>query len=283
MGIAEDRLSPCGRLVRQHDPDRYLVALFSPAEAREAQFAIAAFNFEIARVRETVSEPLLGEMRLQWWRDAIAEIYDGRVRRHEVAEPLAEAIREFGLGRVHFDRLIDARSRDLDEAPFADFAALETYAEATAAPVLVLGLEALGAANDAALRAARHIGTAWALVGVVRAVAFHAGQNRLLLPMDLLAAAGVDPARAWAEDNAPAMQAVTRQISDKAHDHLAAARALRRAAGKPATRALLAAGIIDSHIRRLEAAKHNVFDARVQQAAPLRQIRLTWLALRGRF
>ena len=283
MGSIDDRLSPCGRLVRQHDPDRYLVALFAPAEAREAQFAIAAFNFEIARVRETVSEPLLGEMRLQWWREAIAEIYEGRVRRHEVTEPLADAIRRFDLSRVHFDCLIDARSRDLDDAPFADMAALEDYAEATAAPVLVLGLEALDAANDASRQAARHVGTAWALVGVLRAVVFHAGQNRLLLPLDQLTATGLDPARVWAEESAAALRTVVRQISGKARDHMAAARSLHRAAGKPASRTLLAAGIVDSHIRRLEAANHNVFDGRVQQPAPLRQLRLTWLALRGRY
>ena len=59
-------------LVRAHDFIRYASTLFVPAAQRRALLAIYAFNVEISRVREQVSQPLPGEMRLQWWSDMLA-------------------------------------------------------------------------------------------------------------------------------------------------------------------------------------------------------------------
>src|SRR5271165_1963078 len=81
-------LSPLAAMVRRHDPDRFLTALFAPPERREAVFLVYAFNHEIARAREVVSEPALALIRLQWWR----EVVEGARRRHEVAGPLGEAL-----------------------------------------------------------------------------------------------------------------------------------------------------------------------------------------------
>src|SRR5271155_5910321 len=80
-----DRLSPVAALVRRHDRDRYQTALFAPAARREALFALYAFNYEIARVREAVTQPMLGRIGLEWWRENIAAAFGGSaVRRHPV-------------------------------------------------------------------------------------------------------------------------------------------------------------------------------------------------------
>src|SRR5436853_2164580 len=103
-----DRLSPVAALVRRHDRDRFQTVLFAPAARREALFALYAFNYEIARVRESVTAPMLGQIRLQWWREAIDAAYASAApRAHEVAAPLTAAIREYGLPREPFDRMID--------------------------------------------------------------------------------------------------------------------------------------------------------------------------------
>src|SRR3984957_6677907 len=87
-------LSPVAALVRHHDRDRFQTALFAPARDREALFALYAFNYEIARVRESVREPMLGQIRLQWWREAIATAYEGGApRHHQVAEAITGTIR----------------------------------------------------------------------------------------------------------------------------------------------------------------------------------------------
>src|ERR1700732_3880785 len=112
------RLSPGATLVRRHDRDRFQTVLFAPAARREALFALYAFNYEIARVRESVTEPMLGQIRLQWWREAIAAAFEsGPVRNHIVVEPLTAIIRELALTREHFERLIDARELDLADDP----------------------------------------------------------------------------------------------------------------------------------------------------------------------
>ena len=81
-------LTYCGNLVRQQDPDRFLLSLFVPAKVRPALWALYAFNYEIAKTREVVSETATGLIRLTWWREAIDEIYQGRpVRQHQVVQP----------------------------------------------------------------------------------------------------------------------------------------------------------------------------------------------------
>src|SRR5882757_10127749 len=98
-GSTEDG-SSLADLVRRHDRSRYQTALFAPAGRREALLALYAFNYEIARVRETVTQPMLGQIRLQWWRENIVAAFeDGVVRHHPVVQPLAATIREFGLTR----------------------------------------------------------------------------------------------------------------------------------------------------------------------------------------
>lgn len=283
MTHANDRLSPCGRLARHHDRDRYRVALLAPPEAREAQFAVIAFNYEIARVRELVSEPVLGQIRLQWWREAIGEIYAGRQRRHEVVEPLGDAVRRHALSRDHFDRLIDARERDLDDGPFDTLAELESYAAATAVPVIRLALQSVGQGDGGApAEAAVHIGTAWALTGLLRAVPHHARQRRVLLPAQLLQSAGIAAGDIIAAGAAGRIAGVVETIADRARLHLAAARALHRSIPAQAKAPLRAAVFVDAHLNRLRRAGYEVFRRPTgSDAMPVG--RLLWSVLRGRY
>ena len=193
-------LSAVGALARGADYDRYLSALFAPiGRSREALFALIAFNHEIARIPEAVSEPMLGRIRLQWWREVVDAAYAGEpARRHEVAVPLTDAIRAWNLDRAPFDALLDAREGDLEEGGPADLAALERYAGATGGALAALMLQASGANAGAALEAARQVGTAWALVGTIRAAPVAAAQGRVTLPADLLAEAGIAADDLWA-------------------------------------------------------------------------------------
>lgn len=155
------QLSYCASQVRRLDHDRFLCALLAPAKARQALFALYAFNLEVASIREMVSDPLLGRIRLQWWREAVDGIYSARPARHPVVEPLGEAVRRFDLSRDHFERLLEARAFDLDDDAPADLDTLVGYAEDTSSSLSLLSLEALEVADGASRRAARHVGIAW--------------------------------------------------------------------------------------------------------------------------
>jgi len=276
--MAPSQLSTCAVEVRRHDRERYLTALFAPAACREDLFALYAFNLEVAKTAEVVSEAMIGRIRLQWWREAIEEIYAGRPRAHAVAEPLAAAVERHGLPRAPFERLFDAREADLERAPPADLAALEAYAEGTAASLFDLAFGVLATASDRApaAEAARHLGIAWALTGLVRAVPFHARQQRCYLPADLTRRAGVDDVGLFALRGSPALTGVVEALAGRAAEHLAAVRDLRRELPPSASSLLLFAPLAAAHLLRLRRAGFDPFDAAVQARRPGTVWRLAW-------
>jgi len=107
-------------LIRRVDPDRWLSSRFIGDPAKRADvIAVYAYDHELARAPKVASNPLLGEIRLTWWREALDEIYEGRhVRRHPTAQALAEAVKRHGLPRAPLEAMIDARYRELDATPF---------------------------------------------------------------------------------------------------------------------------------------------------------------------
>ena len=277
-----DSLSYCAQELRAQDRDRFLVCLFAPAERREALFALYAFNLEVAKTAELVSEPTLGQIRLQWWREALEEIYRGGApRQHQVVTPLATAIREHGLDSAVFERLLLAREADLDPAAPGDLAELERYAAETSATLQSLALAVLGCEGDAAEAAARHVGIAWALTGLLRAIPFHARQKRLYLPEDHLAVTGVRTAELFELQGSDALSGVVMRLVKRAREHLAEARRLRGEVPRSALPALLLARLADGYLARLERAAFDPFDPRVQLELPNRALRLWWSAWRG--
>jgi phytoene synthase len=276
------KLSYAAEQVRHHDRDRFVIALLSPEDRREAMFGLYAFNLEVARVRELVSEPMLGRIRLQWWRDSLEAIFAGKPVAHPVAEALAAAVAAHELPRSPFDRLIDGRESDLEDAPPADLPALEDYAEATASTITALGLDVLGVREEAAFRAARHVGIAWALTGLLRAVPFHAAAGRLYLPLDLLEEHGVEPEELLSGTPSPGLAKVARTVADRARDHLARARAFKAELPKQAVPGLLAAPLADAYLNGLDKARFNLLDTHWSMPRP-RPVRLAWNAWLGRF
>src|ERR1700748_3706006 len=113
--MAVETLSYCAEQVHSFDHDRLLTAIVAAPAGREHLFALYAFNIELAKVREVVTEPLIGQMRLQWWRDTLDRLYAGEIVAHEVARPLQAAIQVCGVVRSAFDPLIDAREFDLEK------------------------------------------------------------------------------------------------------------------------------------------------------------------------
>ncbi len=271
-------------LVRREDHDRFLTAAFAPAAARDGVLALYAFNAEVAKVRESVSENLIGQIKLQWWRDTIAAIFeDGRVPQgNPVVEALTATIRRHKLSRRDFDVLLAARAQDLaDEVP-PDIAALEDYAAGTSASLTALVLEVLDVGDSDSRAAGRHVGIAWALTGLLRAVLFHARANRFLLPQDLLAAESLTPHGVQERRNAAKIAAIVEQIAAIARAHLDRARAYRSSVDRRALPALLPATLADQYLRGLARRGFDVFDPRHALQRPA-VLRLAWNAWRGTY
>jgi 15-cis-phytoene synthase len=185
----------CAALVERGDPDRFLAVMAAPAHVRAQLFPLYAFNLEVARAPWVTDEPLIAEMRLQWWRDVVANAASGAAKAHEVAGPLHDLIRDFGLPVDVMDRLISARRWDIHREPHPDLAALETYLEDSGAGLMWLAARALGA-PDSAEPAVRDFGWATAAAGYLRAVPDLRARGRQPLPEGLspeaLARIGLD-------------------------------------------------------------------------------------------
>jgi phytoene synthase len=281
MASETDQLSFCAEQIRAHDHDRFLTCLFAPAGAREDLFALYAFNLEIAKVAEVVTEPMAGQIRIQWWREALDGLYAGEPRKHQIAEPLSAAVRRHELTRGLLERLLDARERDLDTDPPANLEALEGYAAETSGTLVELACEVLGARDEASRTAARHVGVAHALVGLARAVPFHATQRRMMLPGNLAWNHGLDPHDLFELRQPKEVRPVVKEMTARAEDHLAKARAAKPPRG--AVPALLPATLTRRYLGMLAAHDHDVFAPKVQTPPPGRAWRLLWASARGRF
>jgi phytoene/squalene synthetase len=171
----------CAALVERGDPDRFLAVMAAPPHARAQLFPLYAFNLEVARAPWVTEEPLIAEMRLQWWRDVVENAASGAARAHEVAGPLHDLIRDFGLPIEVMDRLIAARRWDIHREPHEDVAALEAYLDDTGGGLMWLAARSLGA-PDAAEAAVRDYGWASAAAGYLRALPELVARGRHPLP-----------------------------------------------------------------------------------------------------
>ena len=178
-------------VVREADPDRYLSVLYAPVQKRDALFALYAFNAEIAAIRDRVSEPLPGAVRLQFWRDALTSQASETSGSAPLAAALIDAVRAFQLPVQPLLDMLDAREFDLYDDPMPSRNDLEGYCGETASALiqlagLVLDAPAAGKTGEVA----GHAGCAQAIAGLLRSLPIHRRRGQCYLPVDLLAAAG---------------------------------------------------------------------------------------------
>jgi phytoene synthase len=272
VAISPEAAEHCATLVRQHDPDRYFADLFAPADARPHLFALHAFNTEVSRIREVVSEPLPGEMRLQWWRDALRA---GEAGGHPVAGALLDTIAKFNLPEPAFERLLEARTFDLYNDPMPDRATFEGYAGDTASvPFQLAAIILAGGGDPHTADAAGHGGVAWALAGQLRAFPISAARKQLFLPSDALVARCVDLDDVFERRSSPALLGALADLRALAREHLA-----KSAAATPAASAVafLPLALVEPYLRRMETPGYDPFAAPVD----LPQWRKQWILWRA--
>ncbi len=210
-------LETCAEIVRQGDPDRFLATMAAPVALRPRLFALFALNLQVARAPWVSPEPLVCEMRLQWWHDGVEAIGEGRpAPRHDVFDALDGALGARDAQILL--ELIAARRGDIARTGFSDNAELARYLQATSGGLMWVAARLCGTRDDDARAeaAVREIGQASGLAGWFMAV-----------PALV--------ARGWSPLPDPDPEA----ISALARDALARLRAARRrvpAVARPATR-----------------------------------------------
>ncbi|MCX7645558.1 MAG: squalene/phytoene synthase family protein [Rhodobacteraceae bacterium] len=245
------------------DPDRFLALMAAPPAARARLLPLYAFNLEVARAAWVTDEPLIAEMRLQWWRDALAEIAaGGRPRAHEVLEPLAAVLRQAAVPPGLLDAIAAARRWDIGRDRFADAAALARHLEATGGNLMWAAALALGA-PPAAEAPVRDLARAGALAAWLQAVPALRARGRHPLPD-------------------PAPQAVA-ALAREGLGWLSAARRERGRIPRQAVAALHPAWQAGPILRRAARDPAAVAEGRLGLSEAGRRGRLLWQALTGRW
>ncbi|ADP69964.1 Squalene/phytoene synthase [Rhodomicrobium vannielii ATCC 17100] len=179
-------------LVRTRDRDRYWSALFAADAARPALLALYAFNAELNHVLAVAREPLAGQIRLKWWRDAIESGATGEKTGNPVADALKAAVAAHNLPRERLLAMVDARVPELFGDSPADNAEFAGLIEDSQGALFELAAAALGDRSDTTKDAAREAGLALGVIETLRALPFSVAHGRLPLPFALLEAKGVD-------------------------------------------------------------------------------------------
>lgn len=215
----------CLSMLRDMDRDRYLACLLAPEEHRASLAALYAFNAEIARIRDTVREPLPGEVRMQWWRDLLEGNAHGDSHRHPIAAALLDTIAKHNLPRQTLINMIEARIFDLYDDTFENRNALEGYAGETASALIQLSSIVLSpeyAARNA--ETAGHAGVAQAMAGMLLLMPLHRRRGQVYVPQDMLAATGLDRESFLEGADKDRIKAVIEIFCAHAQDHLDKAR-----------------------------------------------------------
>ncbi|WP_370401678.1 squalene/phytoene synthase family protein [Sulfitobacter sp. JB4-11] len=251
--------SACAAIVERGDPLRFRAVMAAPLPARRVLFPIYAFNIEVARAPWVTQEPMIAEMRLQWWRDVCEEIVQGKpVRRHEVATPLAAAITWQHAQML--DELVAARRWDIYRDPFEDTAHFERYLDQTAGHLAWVAASALGVADEQVVRDAAYAGGVAAWLAAIPEL-----ESRGRIPLLDGTGAGV------------------KALAQEGLDRLAKARARRRAVSAAARPAVYHVGAAAAVLKAAVADPTAVADAVLPDPVEADRVALPWRVFTGRW
>jgi phytoene synthase len=270
----------CADLVRSHDFARYASTLYIAAGQRRALLAIYAFNVEISRVRDQVSQPLPGEIRLQWWTDMLAGEGHGGVEGNPVAAELLLAIRNWRLPVVRLSRLIDEHQFDLYNDPMPTMAALEGYVNDTSSVLFSLGAAIAGLQSDEIEHLARHAGLAQGIAQVMTALPLDASRRQLFVPLQLLESHGSGMEEVFAGKQTPKLRAALDQLISEARGHLKAALALLESVPPDVRPVFLPLSLVARNLERLSRADNDPFVPRA--ISRFRTLWTLWRASKSR-
>jgi phytoene synthase len=225
-GAGDAAVPFCADLVRSHDFVRYASALFAPAEERRGLLALYAFNVEIFRIRDQVSQPLPGEVRMQWWTDLLAGTHHGGVEGNPVASELLRAISQFGLPTEPLLRLVDEHQFDLYNDPMPTLAALEGYVHETTSALFTLAARIFAPQSAEIEHLGRHAGFAFGFAQVIASLPRDAARRQLFLPLQFLKGNGSNVEEVFSCRQTVNARAAIDQLVGEARRHLQTAEEL---------------------------------------------------------
>jgi phytoene synthase len=266
----------CAGLVRTHDFARYAATLFVPAALRRGLLALYAFNVEISRIRDQVTQPLPGEIRLQWWSDMLAGAAHGGGEGNPVAAELLLTVRTWDLPLERLSRLLEEHQFDLYNDPMPTLSALEGYLNETSAVLFALAAQMAGWQSGEIEHLARHAGLAQGIAQVLAALPRDASRRRLFVPLQLLESHGSAIEELFAGRQPPNLRAALDRLIGEAAAHETTARALLAAAPPEVRPVFLPLALVGRELLRMSRADHDPFQPR-----PMSRLETLWTLWRA--
>ena len=270
----------CETLVRERDRDCWLACLFVPESVRANVLALYAFNAEIARVPEIVSQPTLGEIRLQWWVEVIEGARRGEGAGHPVAMALIDTMERFRLPPAALAGLIEARRFDLYCDPMPSLNDLEGYlGESVSALFRLASIVIANGEDPGGAQAVGHAGVACGLVEILGALGEQAARGQCYIPRDVLARHGALPEAVAGGLASPALAGALAEMRARARHHQAAAMSSAEVLNMSVRVALLPLALVQARLRHVEKSGRDPF-AREQNLPQWRAQWTLWRAAR---
>jgi phytoene synthase len=283
----DNRVTDFDALLEKTDPDRRMAALFAEPALRGRLFTLYAFYHEIAKVPDTVSEAVVGEMRLAWARDAVADLFADppKVRRHDIYEALSELREAPGApDQDTLTELVEARAADLGQGPFPTKEDRRDYVDRTAVTLMRAAARLLkpdldlGAEPGAAIMAA---GRLWGFTGLLRAFPALCEAGRPPFTADELAASKLDEMDLSKGRKPQAVIAALEGLRKEAEDARLMLTRTRSSLPAEVFPAVGYAGLADGYLKALKGVS-DPYREQVERPLSQRQWRLTWGSLTGR-
>jgi len=267
----------CADQIWKHDRDRYLCSVFARSKGRHALWALYALNLELSRTHELVTQPVLGEIRLRWWRDVLVDLFKGQATGHPVVEALAESWPSVAQVQNTLLSLVDSRILELHGQVPKTLEELEGYLGRTSSSLMQLSLSALGVNDGSARVASDRIGLAWGLVGLIRSLPFSSGPAQLSVPSSVFSELGYS-----LEDEivgpSLVLNSAVRVLAERATFHICRSR--KHAVNAPSTaRAVLSlGGLTQLYLNRIARADYDpyVADLNVSSLRRLVKLGINW-------
>lgn len=257
----------------------YYSFLFLPPEQREAITALYAFCREVDDVVDECSDVSLARIKLQWWRDEVGRLFEGKPE-HPVALALEKALERFDLPQEHFLEIIDGMEMDLDQQAYPSFRDLLLYCHRVASMVGLMAAEIFGYRDRHTLRYAHDLGTAFQLTNIIRDVREDAARGRIYLPLDELQRFKVQPEQILRFEDGDNVRALMRFQAQRAREYYQRAMEHLPDVDRYAQRSgIIMAAIYQALLDELEKDDFNVLHQRVS-LTPLRKLWLAWRASR---
>src|SRR5262245_2139842 len=247
--MSDNVYAHCQALVRASDKDRFVASLFAPADHRRHLFALYAFNLEVARIGELAHDPLAGEIRLQWWHDALTGVASKEVVGHPVAGALIDTLDRCRLSAQPLLDMIDARRFDVYREPMLSLADFDDHVRRTSSGLFAMAARVLAWDQRELAQAAECAGLAYGTAALASAAHVHASRGRVYVPVEILDRHGATATDLVAGHAQPALRAALSELTSHARRHFDEFRSSAERLPPEALPAFLPVAIVPSMLR----------------------------------